>query len=264
MVEAGTHELTDGTQLVAGTIDLVHERLDSVDFNSPFEETPVVISQIMTNNGGAAVTDRIRNLNDSGFQIQMNEEEAADHGHNWETLGWVAIDQGAATSGERSLNSILAQNVTHRTSVVEFGNVDSNSPIVLTDMQTRNGGDVATVRHRSQSSTTVSLFLEEEQSANAETAHTRETVGVLALEPGILVAKDNQTGGMIRSNKMTNPSFLKFGRALESANGQASDSSFLGQPLSPWGANFEPSSSGNSDSQTLSLQLANLNIDKAV
>ena len=262
VVEAGTHELTDGTKLVAGKIGLVHERLSSVDFDSPFQETPVVISQIMTNNGGAAVTDRIRNLNDSGFQIQMNEEEAADHSHNWETLGWIAIDQGTATSGERSLNSMLAQNVTHRTSVVKFGNVDSDNPIVLTDMQTRNGGDVATVRHRSQSSTTVSLFLEEEQSANAETAHTRETVGVLALEPGILVAKDDQTGGMIRSNKMANSSFVNFARALDSANGQSIDSSFRGHPLTHLALDSEPSSSGNVEEQILALQLANLNPDQ--
>ncbi|MEL7497620.1 MAG: Ig-like domain-containing protein [Planctomycetota bacterium] len=194
VVEAGTHELTDGTKIVAGTIDLIHERVDSVEFENEFDNVPVVISQIMTRNGGATVTDRLVEVTESGFELHMNEEEAADHRHNRETVGWIAIDQGSAVSGESRLNALLADGITHRVSDVEFGNLGTDNPVVLTDMQTRNGGDNATVRHYNQTNRIVSLFLEEEQSANDEVRHARETVGLVAFEPGMLVANATNNG----------------------------------------------------------------------
>ncbi len=55
-------------------------------------------------------------------------------------------------------------------------------------MQTRDGGDAATLRHRSQTSTSVTLFVEEEASRDSELAHTAEVAGVPAIESGVLVA----------------------------------------------------------------------------
>ena len=51
----------------------------------------------MTNNDPAAVTERIRNVSTEDFQIQLNEEEAADRLHGTEQVGFVAIDTGIAT-----------------------------------------------------------------------------------------------------------------------------------------------------------------------
>lgn len=44
-------------------------------------------------------------------------------------------------------------------------------------MQTFDGGDVAALRYRSLDLTSVQVKVEEEQSANAEVAHTTEQVG---------------------------------------------------------------------------------------
>ena len=54
-------------------------------------------------------------------------------------------------------------------------------------MQTRDGRDAATVRHRSQTSTSVTVFVEEEGSRDSELGHTTEVVGVLAMEAGVLL-----------------------------------------------------------------------------
>ncbi|MEM7457189.1 MAG: cadherin-like domain-containing protein, partial [Planctomycetota bacterium] len=187
VLEAGAHELTDGTRIVAGTVSAQHENFSSVSFDGSFNTTPLVISQIMTNNGGAAATDRLRNVTASGFEIQMQEEEAADHLHNEETLGWIAIDQGIASSGDTMLNAIRTDGVNHRNSTIPL-NLPGGGLVVLTDMQTRAGSDPATVRHRSQNSSSVTVFLEEEKSANNEVQHIREAVGTLALQPGMLFA----------------------------------------------------------------------------
>ena len=76
----------------------------------------------MTNNDPAAVTERVRTVSTTGFQIQFNEEEVADGTHATETVGYIAIDQGAATTGATSLNAVTTGNiVTHQNTTVTFG-----------------------------------------------------------------------------------------------------------------------------------------------
>lgn len=189
VVEAGIHELTDGTQLVATTINLSNESSRTLDLGTTFTESPLVIGQVMTNNDPAAVTERIRDITTNGLRIQLNEEEAADGVHSTELVGIVAIETGTATSGDISINALKTQNsVTQRNSTINFGSIgNSTNPVILTDMQTRDGADTATVRHRSQTATSVTVFVEEEASRDTELGHTTEVVGVLALEQGTLL-----------------------------------------------------------------------------
>jgi hypothetical protein len=190
VVEAGTHTLTDGTQLVAGTTTLTNESTRTISFGDSFSGTPLVLAQTMTNNDGAAVVERVRAITNSNFKIQFNEEEVADGVHATETVGYIAIDQGTAVSGDTTLNAVTTGNtVTHQNSTVSFGDIDgSTAPVILSDMQTRDGGDAATLRHRSQTSTSVTVWVEEEQSKDSELNHTTEVAGVLAMEAGVLVA----------------------------------------------------------------------------
>lgn len=190
VVEAGTHTLTDGTQIVAGTTELTNESTRTISFGDSFSGTPLVIAQTMTNNDGAAVVERIRAITNTNFKIQFNEEEIADGIHATETVGYIAIDQGIAVSGDTSLNAVTTGNtVTHQNTTVNFGDIGgSTTPVILSDMQTRDGGDAATLRHRSQTSTSVTVWVEEEQSKDSELNHTTEVAGVLAMEAGILVA----------------------------------------------------------------------------
>ena len=181
---------------MAGKTSLVHEQYRAVDFENSFESSPVVIASVMTYNGPATVTDRIRNVTTAGFEVQLQEEEAADHRHNREELGWIAIDRGAATSGETDLNAIVNSPVYHQPKRVAFGGVDgANKPVILSDMQTRNGGDTATVRHTASGSDHVWLMIEEERSRDSEIGHAGESVGVIAFEPGALVAVSQTSDG---------------------------------------------------------------------
>ncbi len=199
VVEQGTHTLTDGTQLVAGKTNLQNESFTTVTYGSSFSSTPLVFGQVMTTNDSAAVVERIQNVNSNTFQIQLQEEEAADGIHATEEVGYIAIDQGAATSGEISLNAVRTANVvTDGNRTIDFGDIGgSASPVILTDAQTRDGADVGLIRHRSSTSTSVTVFFEEEKSRDSELAHTTEVAGVLALEPGILLAAQALTASSI-------------------------------------------------------------------
>ena len=189
VVEAGTHYLSDGTQIVASTVDLTNETFRTVTFESAFAATPLVLGQVMTDNDTAAIAERIRNVTSDTLQIQLNEEEVSDGVHATETIGLIAIDRGVASADDISLNAVVTGNsVTHRNSTVNFGSIGgAASPVILSDMQTRDGGDAATIRHRSSTSTSVTLFVEEEASRDTELNHTTEAVGVLAIESGVLL-----------------------------------------------------------------------------
>ena len=122
------------------------------------------------------------NITASGFSLTLQEEEAEDGVHSAETIGWIAIEPGGdATSGTAGAHG----GVTHSTDVLGLGTTFTNS-VVLAETQTLNGGDTATVVIDSQSNTSVGVFIEEEQSANAEVGHTNETVGIVAFEDGVI------------------------------------------------------------------------------
>ncbi|MEC8554359.1 MAG: Ig-like domain-containing protein [Planctomycetota bacterium] len=195
VVEAGTHTLADGTQIVADKVDLTNETFQTVTFGSSFSSAPLVIAQVQTVNDSAAVVERLRNINGDNFQMQMQEEEAADGIHATESVGYVAIDLGTGTSGDVFMNAVVSgDTVTHRDTTINFGSIGgSSSPVILSDMQKRDGRDTATVRHRAQTSTSVTVFIEEEASRDRELRHTTEVVGVLALESGTLVAESSKS-----------------------------------------------------------------------
>ncbi|WP_068130382.1 Ig-like domain-containing protein [Roseimaritima ulvae] len=191
VVEAGTHRLSDGTQVVAGTTtSLANENSKNVAFAAAFGGTPLVLAQTMTINDTAAVTDRISNVSADGFSVALYEEEAADGIHSPETVGYIAIDRGASQSGDVSLNAVVTgDTVTHTDTTVTFGSLGgSTSPVILADSQTLDGADTGSIRHRSSTASSVTVWFEEEASRDSEQNHTTEVAGVLALEPGILVA----------------------------------------------------------------------------
>ncbi|MDA8746064.1 M60 family metallopeptidase, partial [Rubripirellula amarantea] len=192
VVEGGYHLLTDGTRLVAGYLqdqDHSWESISTVDF---FNTTPVLLSQIMTENDASAATTRTRILSNNEFEVRIQEEEAADDIHGAETVGFVALETSIGTTGDQNYQSFATSNgVTHTGTTLSFS-FDagfSSTPAFLASMQTFNGGDTASVRYTSLDNDSISFLVEEEQSADTELSHgSGEIVGGLAIEAGGIFA----------------------------------------------------------------------------
>lgn len=184
-VEEGVHTLPDGRIIEAGTSSVSSSGQNtggSETFSGGFTDPPVVLTSVMSENDTTAVDSDPSNITASGFDLTLQEEEGEDGVHSAETIGWIAIEPGGdATSGTADAHS----GVTHDTDVLGLGTTFTNS-VVLAETQTLNGGDTATVVIDSQSNTSVGVFIEEEQSANAEVNHTNETVGIVAFEDGLI------------------------------------------------------------------------------
>lgn len=184
-VEAGVHTLPDGRLIEAGTNSISSTGQNtggSASFSAGFTDPPVVLTSVMSENDTTTVDSDPSNITASGFDRTLQEEEAQDGVHAAETIGWIAIQAGGdAASGTANAFDGVNQN----TDVLGLGDTFNDS-VVLAETQTINGGDTATVVIDGQTNSTVGVFVEEEQSANSETNHVNETVGIVAFEDGLI------------------------------------------------------------------------------
>ena len=181
VVESGSHTLADGTTVQAGTIAGDH-RFRGVAFPTAFATRPVVFTQSQTYRGGHEIVTRNRRVSTSGFDTRVQEEEGRDGWHTTERIGYVATEPTTATGFEIGRTP---DTVTDDPFRIGFEN-DYDSVQFLADMQTTDGTDTAELRYRGLTSSSATLFVEEERSADRETGHITEAVGYLATAPGAL------------------------------------------------------------------------------
>ncbi|WP_254054494.1 Hint domain-containing protein [Roseovarius sp. EL26] len=185
-IEEGVHTLPDGRIIEAGTstIGSTGQNTGGAEtFSAGFTDPPVVLTSVMSNNDGTTVDSDPSNVTSTGFDLTLQEEEDEDGVHGAETIGWIAIQAGGDTTSGTA--SVSGDTVTHNTSTLGLGDTFTNG-VVLAETQTVDGGDTAVVSIANQTGTTVSVYIDEEQSANSETNHTTEVVGIVAFEEGLI------------------------------------------------------------------------------
>ena len=200
-VTEGEHVLADGTIIQAGNVNATNETAVNVALDPGFT-APIVLTQVSTDNDAAAVTTRLANVSTTGFDVSLQEQESTatsgglpgDGVHATENIGWIAIQQGAGTN---LATGTTGNSVTNNVATVNFGTTFTSSPVLLAQAQTTNDTDTATLRGTSLGLTSANVFVEEEQSTDAEVIHTTENVGFLALNAGVIAGvAPNPTGAI--------------------------------------------------------------------
>lgn len=199
VVEAGRWQLADGRTIEAGTIEtdrLASSGFDDVAFAAAFADTPALFSQVQSHADSAWVTTRQDAAGRSGFRLAMQGSESGDAGtHGTETLGYLAVDKGRGEVGEDAgmvAGSLAA--VDHDATTLDlpagFGGT-GNPMTLLAQIATMRDGDTANLRYRSDWVGHVSLRVQEDTTADAETAHAPEAVDYLAVTgSGVLSGRD--------------------------------------------------------------------------
>ena len=183
-----------GLSVVAGSVANVNQSWRTANFPASFTTTPIIVSQQVSDNEASATAVRVRNISASSFQLQLEEEEAADGIHPDERVNFIAVEAGIGEFEGRSLLAATTSNsVTHNWFDVSFGAEYTNS-IFLADMQTTDGGDTATVRYQNLTSNGVQVKIHEEQSRDSEIAHTSEVVGYLLVGDPVGVNDSDNDG----------------------------------------------------------------------
>ncbi len=184
--EAGEHSL--GTLLVeAGKVTTKSLALDgqwsSIVFNSPFTETPATFASVMSDVGSDAVTTRITNLDFAGLDIAMDERESKGDGHANELLGWIAIQPGSCATTDRRQIDVFFTSLSDVMSPVPYPRATGHRhPTVVGDVDSATEADPVFLRYASPTNSEIRLKLMEETSADVETTHVREDVGVFVGE----------------------------------------------------------------------------------
>jgi PKD repeat protein len=180
VVEAGVHTLEDGTIIQAGTVSASTSWV-TVNFSSSFTSTPTLLTGVASDNDPAACITRTRNLGTGSFQIKVQEEEAADGVHSSETVAWIAIEQGTGTNNSVAFEAGRTGNeVTDAWYTINYTQSFGATPIFLCHDDTYDGGNTCGTRFRNNSTTSVEVFIEEEQSNDSETGHITEVVSWVA------------------------------------------------------------------------------------
>ena len=193
VVEAGTWQLEDGTVLEVGTLDTTNG-WKNVDFTNDFAQTPVVLSQVQTNNDSEFVRTRQQNASLDGFSVTMEEEEALrNSGHAQETIGWLAMDSGSGDWDELSYQAgSTGDVVTHNWHELDLSNF-ATTPNLMASIASYDGRDASGLRYREiggANGSTIEIKIEEDKSFDSEINHTTEEVNFLAIEgSGVLTAQ---------------------------------------------------------------------------
>ncbi|SIR76295.1 hypothetical protein SAMN05421858_3695 [Haladaptatus litoreus] len=180
-------QLDDGAsyRMKAGTAG-VADSFESISLGNFFgTETPIVLTQSQTFNGGDPIVTRLRNVSSGSFDVRVQEEQASDGTHpNDETVGYIALEQTTAQINDTLFEVQRAEGVTNEWSQITFEQA-YDTPQFVADMQTIRGPDTANLRYRNLTSTGVEVKIEEEQSADFERAHTSEVVGYVVVEDSV-------------------------------------------------------------------------------
>lgn len=180
VVEAGVHIFEDGTMIQAGTVSTT-DSWTSVTFSQSFSSTPALVTGVASYNDAAACITRTRNLSSTGFQIKVQEEEAANGSHGAESVAWVAIEIGSGTNNSVAfLAGRTSNSVTHNWYTINFSPAFSQAPIFLCHDDTYDGGNTCGTRFRNLGVSSVQIKIEEEKSKDSEVNHTTEVVSYLA------------------------------------------------------------------------------------
>ena len=189
VVDAGVHELADGTRLEVGTRttgatvgQLVADEWEAVTFASPFASTPVVLTQIQTVSGLPYLMTRQTATGATGFQLALNQEEAITTQHVAETVGYLAIDSGVGVWKGHVFEAIRTPAVvTDSWTTISFGQSFATVPALLTSLDTYVGVDNSHLRYGNLSEDNVQLQVGEDTTSDTELVHVAEKVGYLAI-----------------------------------------------------------------------------------
>ncbi|NBC47640.1 MAG: PKD domain-containing protein [Gammaproteobacteria bacterium] len=190
VVERGSHQLPNGAWLEADEFPIFQgEAWHPGRFLAPFATIPVVLTTVVTYNDTSAVTPRLRRVNTTDFELMLQGAESNGVPHGREMVAYVASEGFCSElNGRRVVVGKTADEVTHTPTELWFSdqcadltNGFTTPPTLLADMQTTDGPNTANLRWDNKGTHSARVWVDEEQSMDAETSHTTEVVGYLAI-----------------------------------------------------------------------------------
>jgi len=183
VVEAGETSLA-GLRVQAGTTQVASTYPDTevVEYPDVFNNSTALFVGLMTDNGIDTAVVRVQGKTSAGFQMGLQEQERNSGSHERETVGWIAIETGSGTAGDRRIQ-VSKTETSQVGKKVPFSQTRKvQMPIVVQSLMTSHGGDTALAEQASLTGKSVSVKVMEEKSSDNELKHTIESIGLFIAE----------------------------------------------------------------------------------
>ena len=159
--ERGTHTLSDGRTVVAGTTNNVSYSAQSVNFGHNFSSKPIVLTNVASHGSSHLVDSDPTDITTSSFSLQLQSDQNRHEvsSADVEKAGWIAIETGGSGASGKSGEAKSVSAVNHTEKTVSFNT--TNDAVVIAETQTSNGPDVANVTINNVTSNSVSVKITE-------------------------------------------------------------------------------------------------------
>ena len=237
VMESGRHQLSSGLEIEAGIGTATTSR-STRTFTRNFSGVPVVFAMPQTENESDGVVIHVDGVTSSSFRSRMVEQEkggkiGAGGSHAPETLGYIAVQQGFATTDGLTLEAKrTATAVEDDWFLVTYRKKFKTLPLLFVHANTENEQDTFDTHIRLPNKREFQVRIDEEKSRDPEVAHAKEAVGFLALIPaGSIEVKKRSNRETLLLVDDTNPSThtilpeaLLHGSGSQSSHAHASES----------------------------------------
>ena len=202
VLEAGIHYLSSGKRIEVATVttaatagNQLLNQWQTVDFDSPFSVTPVILSQIQTHSTGGEDYLQVRYYDKSAAHVvlALEQAEAVTTQHAVpETIGFLAMEPGiGAWSGLSYETNNTPTSVKDVFSNLVYTQTFTGTPEFLTSLSTYVGVDNAHVRTNHATEKGVEIKVQEDTTFDTDLLHgSGESVAYLVIgKAGLLTAR---------------------------------------------------------------------------
>ena len=151
-------------------------------FSEAFSD-PVVVAKPLSYNGGDPAVVRIRNVDNTGFDIRIQEWDYLDGAHTTEKVSYLIMERGTyiLEDGAKVEAGTFDTDTTSSFGWVDFSETFNQAPVVITAVSSYHEADTVTTRVRNISINGFEFRMQEQESNRQ--SHTTETISYIAWEP---------------------------------------------------------------------------------
>lgn len=196
------YTLPNGKKMVAGVMENVTHRWKTIQLPTDFPSTPVILTQVVSQNAASPVVVRLRNISGTQFEIRLDEEEANDNIHyETENVAWIAVEEGSfATPYNWEVGN---KSITDALTALNFSQGYSEAPAFISSLQSINESDPATIHTANLTTGNIQVQIKEETSSDTETIHAVEKMAYVAIDKNSLIL--DAKGAIIGESVQLNP-----------------------------------------------------------
>lgn len=141
---------------------------------------PVVVMQIVTYHGRQPAHIRLRNINNTSFEFQIEEWDYLDQRHMIEKISYVVLAQGTHQLASGLRVEVGTKNVDDDWGHVSYSNAYTIPPATISQCQTNNEGGAVITRQQNVTTGGFDVKLQEEGASDGQ--HVMEKVGYIAVK----------------------------------------------------------------------------------